>query len=191
MKRIGLTGGIGVGKTYIADVFKRLKIPVFNADIEAKKKLTEDQELKNLVKQHFGQKIYKAGSLQKQLLADIVFNDPNALKELNAFVHPIVKKEFIVWSKDQDSSIVIKEAAILFESDAHLDLDVVICVSAPKNLRINRIQERDSLSLADIRSRIKQQMAQSKKEKLADYIIVNDGKRLLLPQILNILKEIS
>ena len=113
------------------------------------------------------------------------------MKKLNSLVHPVVQEEFILWSKNHDASIVIKEAAILFESESHLNLDAVICVSAPKKLRITRIEERDSFSVADIKNRIKQQIPQSKKEKLADYIIVNDGKRLLLPQILNILKEIS
>ena len=191
MKRIGLTGGIGAGKTYIGDVFKRLGIPVFNADVEAKKRLIEDQDLITLVKQYFGDKIYNEGVLQTDLLADIVFNDDNALKQLNNLVHPVVKKQFISWSKNQDASIVIKEAAILFESDSHLDLDAVICVSAPEKLRVARIQERDSLSIAGIKSRIKQQIPQAKKEKLSDYIIINDGKRLLLPQILTILKEIN
>ena len=191
MKKIGLTGGIGVGKTYVAQVFKNLDIPIFNADIQAKECLSNNIELIQAVKQEFGKKMYVNNILQKEILANIVFQDNIALEKLNLLVHPVVKSKFSLWCKEQNVKLIIKEAAILYESGSHLDLDAVICVSAPEDLRIKRIQERDGLLEEDIRHRMNNQMLQSEKEKLSDYIIYNDEKQLVLPQILKIIKEID
>mgnify|MGYP001462011141 FL=1 len=191
MKKIGLTGGIGVGKTFVAEVFQKLNIPVFNADIEAKLCLVNNFDLINSVKNEFGEKIYLHGIFQKEVLADIVFNNTDALKKLNSLVHPFVRESFTLWCKEQENKILIKEAAILFESKSNLDLDSIICVSAPYNLRIKRLQKRDGASLEDIKKRIANQMSQEKKERLSDYIIYNDEKQLILPQILNIIKEME
>ena len=191
MKKIGLTGGIGVGKTFVAEIFQQMGIPVFNADIEAKKCMIEDEKLMSAVQLAFGENIYVNNILQKKELAKIVFNNSEALKQLNALVHPVVKQKFEVWCKDQTSKLVIKEAAILFESDSHLGLDAVICVSASEKLRIARVQKRDGSSVEEIESRINKQMPQAEKEKLADFVIVNNGEKLLLPQILKVLKEME
>lgn len=191
MKKIGLTGGIGVGKTYVAQVFKNLDIPIFNADIQAKECLSNNIELIQAVKQEFGKKMYVNNILQKEILANIVFQDNIALEKLNLLVHPVVKSKFALWCKEQNVKLIIKEAAILYESGSYLDLDAVICVSAPEDLRIKRIQERDGLLEEDIRRRMNNQMLQSEKEKLSDYIIYNDEKQLVLPQILKIIKEID
>ncbi len=191
MKKIGLTGGIGVGKTFVAEVFQKLNIPVFNADIEAKLCLVNNFDLINSVKNEFGEKIYLHGIFQKEVLADIVFNNTDALKKLNSLVHPFVRESFNLWCKEQENKILIKEAAILFESKSNLELDSIICVSAPYNLRIKRLQKRDGASLEDIKKRIANQMSQEKKERLSDYIIYNDEKQLILPQILNIIKEME
>ena len=174
MKKLGLTGGIGVGKTYVSKVFQQMGIPVFNADVEAKNCMAEDKGLMQNVKTSFGENIYDNGVLQKEKLAKIVFNNSERLVELNALVHPVVKQKFEYWCKQQTTEIVIKEAAILFESDAHFGLDAVICVSATEKVRIERVQNRDGSSVADIKSRMDKQMQQSKKEELADFIIVND-----------------
>ena len=190
MKKIGLTGGIGVGKTYVSEVFHKLKVPVFNADIKAKECLNNDKNLIVAVKQYFGENIYNRDGLRREILADIVFNDVQALKKLNSIVHPFVYEKFISWCSNQNSNIVIKEAAILFESKSHLELDAIICVSADKKNRITRIQERDGLILEDIQKRMNYQMSQKKKEKLSDFIIYNNGKELILPQVLYILKKI-
>ena len=191
MKKIGLTGGIGVGKTYVSKILQNLGYPVFNADIQAKNCLIEDKGLMQNVKNSFGENIYDNGVLQKEELAKIVFNNSERLAELNVLVHPVVKQKFVDWCCEQDSSIVIKEAAILFESDAHLGLDAVICVSATKQVRIARVQKRDGSSVADIKSRMDKQMSQSKKEEMADFVIINDGKQLLLPQLIKVLKEME
>tara|TARA_B100000767_G_C19671537_1_gene495495 strand:+ start:334 stop:909 length:576 start_codon:yes stop_codon:yes gene_type:complete len=191
MKKIGLTGGIGVGKTYMSRIFKQMGIPVFNSDDQAKKCMVEDINLKTSVQLTFGENMYLKGVLQKEQLAKIVFNNIEALEKLNALVHPIVKQKFEDWCNLQSTTMVIKEAAILFESDAHLALDAVVCVCAPVNLRIARLIKRDGSSVEQIESRISKQMSQAKKEELADYLIINDEVQLLLPQVLEIIAEME
>ena len=191
MKKLGVTGGIGVGKTYVGKVFQQMSIPVFNADVEAKNCMAEDKDLMRKVKTSFGEHIYQNGTLQKEELAEIVFNNNEKLAELNTLVHPVVKQKFEDWCKKQTTAIVMKEAAILFESDAHLGLDAVICVSAAEKVRIERVQNRDGSSVTEIKSRMDKQMSQSKKEELADFVIVNDGEQLLLPQLIKVLKEME
>ena len=190
MKRIGITGGIGSGKTYVASVFQSLGIPIFNADIQAKKLMTSSRKLIKLVKEEFGNDIYKDSDLNKEKLASIVFSDSDKLQKLNSLVHPIVKEEFNNWYKKQTSPYVIKEAAILFESNSHIGLDAVICVSAPLELRMKRLLNRDNYSEKEIKKRIENQISQEEKQKLSDYIIVNDEKELLLPKIIRIHKEL-
>ena len=191
MKKIGLTGGIGVGKTYVSQLFSNLGIPVFNSDIEAKKCMIEDANLISSIKSNFGEDIYEYGLLKSDKLASIVFSDNAALGILNSLVHPVVKARFKFWCNNQNSPIVMKEAAILFESGTDLELDAVICVTADDELRAERLKRRDGFSNKEIENRINQQMPQSKKNKLADYIILNDEKQLLLPQLINIIKEIG
>ena len=191
MKKIGLTGGIGVGKTFVAKLFYQMGIPVFNADIEARKCMVEDDKLMTAVQLDFGKNIYVNGILQKEELAKIVFNNSERLAELNALVHPVVKQKFEYWCTKQTVELVIKEAAVLFESDAHLGLNAVICVSATEKVRIARVQNRDGSSIAEIKSRMDKQMPQSKKEELADFVILNDDEQLLLPQLIKVLKEME
>ena len=191
MKKIGLTGGIGVGKTYVSKVFQKRGIPIFNADEQAKKCMVDDANLKEAVQLAFGENMYLKGVLQKDALAKIVFNNTEALAELNALVHPIVKQKFEDWCSLQFTSMVIKEAAILFESDAHVGLDAVVCGSAPEKLRISRVQKRDGNSVEQIQSRMSKQMPQTEKEELADFLIVNDQVQLLLPQVLAIITEME
>ena len=191
MKKIGLTGGIGVGKTYVSKIFQQMGIPVFNADEQAKKCMVEDANLKAAVQLAFGENMYINGVLQKEALAKIVFNNTEDLAKLNALVHPLVKQKFENWCTQQATLMVIKEAAILFESDGHLYLDAVVCVSAPEKLRIERMQKRDGSSVEQIESRMSKQIPQVEKEELSDFLIVNDEEQLLLPQVLAIIKEME
>jgi len=191
MKKIGITGGIGSGKTYISKVFTSLGIPVFNADVESKKLMTTSKILMELVKAEFGEGIYTNHNLNKEKLASIVFSDKIKLEKLNSLVHPIVKAEFEKWCAKQTSDYVIKEAAILFESKANIGLDAVICVSAPLELRIKRSMERDNSTEKEIKNRIENQISQEEKENLSDYIIVNDEKEMLLSQIIKLHKLLS
>ena len=190
MKKIGITGGIGSGKTYVAAVFQSLGIPIFYADIQAKKLMISSEKLIKLVKEEFGNDIYKDADFNKETLASIIFSNSDKLQKLNSLVHPIVKEEFNTWCKRQTSPYVIKEAAILFESKSYLGLDAVICVSAPLELRKKRLFNRDNYTEKEMQNRIENQITQEDKEKLSDYIIVNDEKDLLLPQIIKIHKEL-
>ena len=143
-------------------------------------------DLINSIKNEFGDDIYDKYSLNKRKLASIVFSDSKKLKKLNSLVHPFVKQEFLNWCKKQKSPYVIKEAAILFESNSYKELDSVICISAPQNLRIDRVKARDGFKDYEINNRIKNQFSQEEKENLSDYIIVNDEKDSLLTQIIRV-----
>ena len=191
MKKIGLTGGIGVGKTFVADIFQKIGYAVFSADTEAKKCMQESKDLKSAVIQNFGDEMYKNGVLQKEILANIVFSDSKKLQELNNLVHPFVQNKFEIWQKEQTAPFVLKEAAILFESGAHIGLDGVICVTTPLQIRIQRVMQRDNCTKENIIKRMENQMPQDKKEQLSDFVIVNDGKEKLLPQIQAIFKKIN
>ena len=191
MKKIGLTGGIGVGKTFVSDFFQKMGYAVFSADTEAKKCMQESKDLKSTVIQNFGDEMYKNGVLQKEKLANIVFNDSEKLNELNQLVHPFVQLEFENWCKNQTSKFVIKEAAILFESRANKGLDAVICVSSPVEVRIKRVIERDKCSREKVMKRIAMQMPQETKEKLADFVIINAENEKILHQILSVCKKIE
>ncbi|MAO70978.1 MAG: dephospho-CoA kinase [Flavobacteriales bacterium] len=188
MKKIGITGGIGSGKTYVSNVFEALGIPVFNSDTESKKLLFSSKGLIRSIINEFGDDIHEDYCLNKKKLATIVFSDADKLKKLNTLVHPLVKKEFLEWQEKQKSSYIIKESAILFESNSVKDLDAVICITAPLNLRIDRVKKRDRLSYQEIINRIENQLSQEDKEILSDFIIVNDGLQSLLPQILRLHK---
>ena len=191
MKKIGLTGGIGVGKTFVATIFQKMRIAVFSADIYAKRCMQESEELKDAIIQYFGTDIYKNGELQKQKLAEIVFSDAEKLSVLNKLVHPFVQVKFEKWCENQTSSFVLKEAAILFESDSHKNLDAVVCVAAPLQTRIERVMKRDKCSEQAVLKRIANQMSEEEKEQLSDFVIVNDGKEKLLPQIISISKKLT
>ena len=191
MKKIGLTGGIGAGKTFVAEVFQRLGYAIFSADFHAKKCMQESEELKTQICKAFGNDIYVKGKLQKKKLANIVFSDSKKLQELNNLVHPFVHIAFDEWLIKQDSEYVIKEAAILFEGGANKGLDAVICVSSPMELRIKRVMERDKCSRERVMKRMAMQMPQETKEKLSDFVIVNTENEKILPQILSICKKIE
>ena len=189
--KIGLTGGIGSGKTFVGAIFSKLGIPVFNADDQARKCMSENVVLKQEIQNVFGDNLYHNGLLKNKVLADIVFNNNQKLEELNKLVHPVVRQRFDSWSVEQNSRVIIKEAAILFESDSHVDLDKVICVSAPEESRIERVIKRDNTSREQVLRRIEIQMPEKEKEKLSDFVIINDEVELLLPQIIKIIDQIS
>ena len=189
---IGLTGGIGSGKTLVSKVFENLGIAVYNSDIEAKLLMNNDSDIINKFKMIFGFEIYDENNrLNKKKLADLIFNDKNKLKTVNSIVHPAVKKHFTNWVQMQKSPYVIKETAILFKSGIFKDVDKIITVTAPLKLRIKRISERDNISEDDIMQRINKQTDDKFKIKNSDYIIRNDGKKLILPQILTLHKNFS
>ena len=191
MKKIGITGGIGVGKTYVSDILERLNYPVYNSDVMSKKLVNTNTELISIIKQDFGHDIYHNNLIQSSKLAALVFANPLMLNKLNSIVHPFVKKDFNIWCENQDSKLVFKEAAILFESNSNIGLDAVICVCANEEIRISRIKTRDNKNLEEIQLIISRQLNQEEKENLSDYKIINDGKSSLLLQIDKILRDLK
>ena len=190
MKKIGLTGGIGVGKTYVSKIFKKIGIPIFNADEQAKKCMVDDANLKAAVQLAFGENMYLKGVLQKEELAKIVFNNSENLAKLNALVHPIVKQKFEDWCSLQSTSMVIKEAAILFESGGYKNCDAIILVIASEESRIQRVLKRDKIKKKDIETRIRLQWSDDKKKVLSDYLIQNEYLQTALDQANKILNSL-
>ena len=186
MKRIGLTGNIGSGKTTIASCFEILGVAVFNADKYAKLQMNLDVNLKHNLIVEFGEETYIDNELNTKYLSKLAFDDDLALKRLNALVHPVVQDTFEKWSIQQSGSYVIKEAAILFESNTYQSLDAIICISCPEEIRLKRILERDDLSEKQFRQRMSHQWAEEKKISLSDYVIKNDNSCLVMPKILSI-----
>jgi dephospho-CoA kinase len=186
MKKIGLTGNIGSGKTTVSNVFKTLGVPVFYADDEAKRLMVEDESLKNQLVNAFGAEIYDNNLLNRKYLSELAFNDESVLERLNAIVHPVVQNYFDDWCNQQSSAYVLKEAAILFESGTDKDLDAIICVKCPKTKRIERLLHRDSVSVEHIKLRMSKQWDEGRKAALSDFIIDNDGDTLVIPQVLEI-----
>tara|TARA_B100000683_G_scaffold135740_1_gene132526 strand:- start:12199 stop:12786 length:588 start_codon:yes stop_codon:yes gene_type:complete len=186
MLKIGLTGGIGSGKTTVAKVFEHLGVPVFYADLEAKKCMQSDPTLIKQLKATFGNDIYIDKKLQKDRLASIIFNDNTALHTINRLVHPAVQKVFKDWCLTQNTYYVLKEAAILFESGSDKELDQIVCVSAKNDLRKKRIMQRDNVTESQVLERMSKQWHQSRKIALADFHISNDEKQLLIPQVLEV-----
>lgn len=174
MKIVGLTGGIGSGKTTIAHFFKDLGIPVYVADVEAKRLMNSDSELIKKMKMLFGNEAYtKEHQLNRKYIADIVFTDKEKLSQLNAIVHPIVNQDFNTWIATHLAPYVIKEAAILFENGGYKQCDYTILVTAPRNLRIERVMRRDKATQTEVVSRINMQWSDAKKATLADVVLNN------------------
>ncbi len=184
--RIGLTGGIGSGKSTVARIFELLGVPVYDADDAAKRLMHRDEELKKAIKENFGEEIYKEGKLDRKLLASIVFNDPRKLELLNSLVHPATIRDAENWVEKQSAPYIIKEAAIMFESGVNKMMDYVAGVSAPEELRIERVMKRDGVSREEVLRRMQRQMDEDKKMNLCDFILVNDEKQLLIPQVLEL-----
>jgi len=191
MQKIGITGGIGTGKSTVCKIFATLGIPTFDADKEAKALYDSDEELKADIMNRFGKAIYKNGRFQKQELAKIVFNNQNDLQDLNALVHPKIIAQGENWFFQQKTPYAIKEAALLIESGGYKNLDKIIVVKAPLNQRIARVKKRDGLSQKEIEKRIDRQWPETKKESFADYIINNGNSDFLIPQVLEIHKKIK
>jgi dephospho-CoA kinase len=192
LKKIGLTGGIGSGKTYIAKVFENLGVPVFYADEEAKKILNK-KDILFLLSQKFETEVMdlQTGLPNRKLIASIVFNRPEKLQILNQIIHPKVAQAFQQWClSNQQSSYVIKEAAILFESNSYKNLDGVICVYAPMPLRINRVVERDGSNKDEIIKRINAQWSDEQRLAQSNWAINNDENKSILPQVLDIHQKI-
>lgn len=185
MLKLGITGGIGSGKTTVCRLFGLLGIPVYYADDESKKLLNEDQEVKEKVLAVFGKSILdNSGMIDRKKLAAIVFNNKEQLEKLNAILHPAVGLNFENWLKKQNTPYILKEAAILFESGAYKQVDKVLTITAPLELKIQRTMKRDGVSKEEIERRMQLQMTDEEKVKRSDFIITNNEQELLIPQVL-------
>lgn len=173
MKIVGLTGGIGSGKTTVAKMFSALGIAVYNSDIEAKKLTNSSKSIRQQLISLLGEETYKDGILNRKFMAEKIFNDKELLSQVNSIIHPKVAQQFKNWVAIQNSPYVIKEAAILYESGSAAQCDLVILVTAPKNVRLQRVMDRDQVSREEVEARMKNQWSDSKKAKLADFVIQN------------------
>ncbi|MEO6670949.1 MAG: dephospho-CoA kinase [Ferruginibacter sp.] len=186
MLRVGLTGGLGSGKTTVARIFETLGIPVYYADDAAKRVMSENGILKRKIIEHFGEESYIDQTLNRSYLAATVFPHPEKLALLNSLVHPATIADAGEWMKQQSSPYAIKEAALIFESEAYRQLDYVIGVFAPYALRLQRAMNRDHLTKVAIDQRMKNQMDETKKMQLCNFVINNDETELLTPQVLKL-----
>jgi dephospho-CoA kinase len=186
MLKVGLTGGIGSGKTTIAKIFELLNVPVYYADEASKRLYHTDKNLIADIKKHFGEDIYTNEELNRSKLAALVFNDPGKLELLNQLVHPPTIRDAEEWMQKQTTPYVIKEAALLFESGSAGGLDYIIGVQAPSHYRIKRVMERDGVKREDVVNRANRQIDEEIKMRLCDFVIVNNDQDLVIPQVLEL-----
>jgi dephospho-CoA kinase len=192
MLRIGLTGGIGCGKTTVARVFETLGIPVYYADAAAKRLMNEDPAIRSSLIEKFGKASYTdSGTLNRSYLASLVFEDPEKREFLNQLIHPATIADANQWLAKQQAPYALREAALLFESGAAEGLDYVIGVSAPISVRIRRVMKRDQLSEDDVKKRMATQLQDAIKLKLCDFVIINDERIGLLPQVLALHEKLT
>ena len=184
--RVGLTGGIGSGKSTIAQIFEVLGIPVYYADISAKKLMNENADLRSSITNIFGEQAYTNNILDRKYISSIVFSDPAKLQQLNALVHPATKKDGEAWMQQQTSPYAIHEAALIFEAKVSDRLDLVIGVSSPIELRIKRAMERDKVSREEVLKRMEQQLDEEIKMSKCNFVLINDERQLLIPQVLEL-----
>ncbi len=184
MLKVGITGGIGSGKSTVCQVFETLGIPVFYADLAARSVTETEPQVVSQIKELFGADIYIGNKLDRQKVASLVFADKDLLEKLNNIIHPATIAYGRKWLESQSAPYAIKEAAIFFESGSNKDMDVMIGVFAPVEVRIQRIMERDNTTREKVLDRISKQMDEDEKMKLCDHIITNDGTTAIIPQVL-------
>lgn len=186
MLKIGLTGGIGSGKSTVARIFGVLGVPVFNADERARDLMVSDPSVRAVVSERFGPEVYAKGALDRKRLAALVFGDEARLAALNAIVHPAVREAFRSWAAAQQAPYVLMEAAIMAENEGFRTFDGVINVSCPEAMRIERVMARDGVSEAEVRARMRHQASEEERDRIALHRIRNDGGQLVIPQVLAI-----
>ena len=194
MKIIGLTGGIGSGKSVISELLRTMGIPVYDSDNEARKITSNSLVIRDCLSKRFGMKLYQGNVLNKSLLSSFIFRDKENLKFVNSIIHPEVQKDFMSWKKtckNKNASFVVIESAILFESDFDKITNITINVSAPLEKRIERVQKRDQLDRGSILNRMSNQMSEDERKKKSDHTIINDDYQALLPQVEYLLKQLN
>ncbi len=191
MIKVAVTGGIGSGKSVVCKIFEKIGIPVFNADFEAKKLINTSRTIHDKLVSLFGAAIYQSnGDIHRKKMADLIFNDNFALQKVNEIVHPEVRKRFIEWTEEQNSPYIIQEAAIIFESKQTQSFDKIITVTAPLELKIERVIKRDQVSKEEVYKRIQSQLPDEIKIAKSDFVIMNDEVEMIIPQIIEIHKNL-
>ena len=188
--KVGLTGGIGSGKTTVAKVFELLGVPVYYADEASKRLYHTEPKLMKEMKTLFGEQIYTNNILNRKLLAEIVFQQPEKLTLLNDLVHPLTLKDASIWMQNQVAPYVIKEAALLFEAGSAEGLHYIIGVTAPQHLRLKRVMDRDDISREDVLRRMDRQIDDAIKMRLCDVVVHNNEQELLIPQIISLHQQL-
>lgn len=191
MISVGITGGIGSGKSVVCRLFSLLGAPVFIADIESRRLLNTHPVIREMLVAEFGKDIYAGCFIDRQKFAEIVFSDPVKLRKANEIIHPAVRSAFLKWKSNQLAPVVIEEAAVLFESGAWRDMDKTIVVTAPEAIRVGRVMARDGLSEEQVYSRMRHQMPDNEKIAWADFVIENDDVQAVMPQVLKIYTTLS
>ena len=184
MLKIGLTGGIGSGKSTVAKVFQTLGIPVYYADDAAKELMNNNEGLKQQIILHFGEDVYENKVLNRKLLAQKVFNNPTQLHLLNSLVHPAIIQASKDWFAQQTAPYCIKEAALIFESGSQQNLDFVIGVYTPTTIRLQRVMQRDKATKEEVQQRMDKQIDETIKMRLCDFVVTNNEQELLIPQVM-------
>lgn len=191
MIRIGITGGLGSGKSHICGIFLRLKIPVYTADIESKKLTDTDPEIRHEITSAFGSELYTNNGVNRIRLAEIIFTDPSKLKKINAIIHPRVASHFKLWCmQHHNAPYVLHESAIILESGVFRNFEKVITVYSPDEMRLHRVLQRPNMTREKALAIMKNQLPDSEKIKQSDFIIYNDESRLVTPQVLAIHKKL-
>ena len=183
MKRIGITGGIGAGKSLVAEIIKAMGYPVYNSDERAKELTESNPKIKEGLIHLFGEEIYQNGTLNKFALAQAIFSNESLREKVNALIHPIVREDFNLWALAQNNSLVFNESAILFETGSFKNFDAIILVYAPTELRIKRIMKRDNCSENEVLKRMNSQFSDEEKFQYTELRILNDEKKPLLTQV--------
>jgi len=191
MFAVGLTGGIGSGKTMVAQLFESLDVPVFYADDEAKKMYDTNSRLREQLENLLGSGLYKDGRLQRSVMAARIFADKVLLEKVNRLVHPLLDERFRAYAAAQHAPYVMMEAAILFESGFYQSMQATVAVTAPEVLRIQRVMQRDNISAVAVRRRMRHQWPDEQRNTQADFVITNDGEKALLPQVIRIHEELK
>lgn len=191
MLKIGITGGIGSGKSYVCEIIEKMGFPVFYSDLEAKRLMTQNNELVQQIKLIIGENAYDQGELNKPMIRKFLFENEHNKEKLNALIHPFVYQEFENWCIHQNQNIVFNESALLFETGSYNRFDKTILVTAPEEIKINRLTQRDGLTKNEIKLRFEAQLNDETKIAKADYVIKNNEEELIIPQINRILTELK
>ena len=187
VKKIGITGGIGSGKSVVSDLLRLQGVPVYNADTASKSLLVTDEKLISSLKVLLGEDIYQGGVLDKKRMASLIFSDKELLEKVNALIHPAVIADFERWANRQKASLLACESALIFESQMNTLFDAVVMVYAPESVRLRRAMLRDTATEEQVKARIQNQLSDEVKKSISDYVIVNDDKQALLPQLKELL----